>query len=93
MMMGLSLLSDQVLDAPAPIGLADAVEAGIGFDLDEVPVPGAADDHALDVGDLDLLAQRGGEAVEGRGQPEGGGRMEETAAVHGTERTTICGER
>ncbi len=54
----LHFVEDQVLDAPAPVGLADAVEPGIGFDLDQIPVPGAADDHALDVRDFDLVADR-----------------------------------
>ena len=52
---GLHLGEDHVLHAPAPVGFADAVEPGIGFDLDEIPIPGAAHDHALDVGDLDFF--------------------------------------
>ena len=46
-----------VLHAWTPIALADAEHPGIGFDLDQIPVPGAANDHHLDVGDLDLLGE------------------------------------
>ena len=51
---------DNVLHARAPVGFADAGDAGVGFDLDVVPIPGAPDDHALDVGDFDLALVGGG---------------------------------
>ena len=60
----LELGEDQVLDAGSPIGFANAGDAGVGLDLYQVPIPGAPDDHALDVGDLDLVFQGGGETVE-----------------------------
>src|ERR1700734_3468690 len=51
---GLKIFRDHILDAGSPIGFADTVEARIGLNLDQVPIPGAAHDHALDVRDLDL---------------------------------------
>ena len=53
----LEAVEGDVLHPGTPIAFADAMHAGVGLDLDQVPVPGAADDHHLDVGDLDLLAQ------------------------------------
>ena len=70
---GLSLFTRNVLDAATPVGFADAGDARVGLDFDEVPVPGAAHDHALHVGDFHLAADLGGEAGEGSGG-EGGAR-------------------
>src|SRR5207244_6308691 len=78
-------LHDALPLSGAPVGLAEAVEAGIGFDLHQVPVPGAADDHALDVGDFDFLAQGGGGAGERGGEERGG--AEEGAAGGGACRS------
>ncbi len=43
---------DEFRDATAPVGLADAGHAGVGLDLDEVPLEVALDDGGRDVGDL-----------------------------------------
>ncbi len=57
----LQLRQDEVLNSGSPVGFANSGDASVGLDLDEVPVPRSAHDHALDVGDLDLLAERLGE--------------------------------
>jgi hypothetical protein len=53
---GGQFVEDQVFHAPTPVSFTDAVKAGIGLDLDEIPVPCAADDHAFNAGDLHLLS-------------------------------------
>jgi hypothetical protein len=67
----------------APVGFSNTVDAGVGLDLDEVPVPGSAHDHAFNVGDLDLLTERLGERAVRLGEKRGtGGEMlEEVPAV------------
>ena len=80
---GLHFIKDHVLDAPAPIGFADAVESGIGFDLDEIPVPRAPHDHDFDVGDFDFLSLGRSQMLERAGkQDTGGGGTQKIAAVH-----------
>src|SRR2546430_8367223 len=54
----LQLGQDEVLDPRAPVGFANCGDAGVSLDLDEVPGPRSTHDHALDFGDLDLLAER-----------------------------------
>ncbi len=73
----LHLSEDEVFHTRTPVGFADAAETGIGFDLDQIPVPGAADDHALDVGDFDFL-------VKSRGQALIGGRKQRGAQKRST---------
>jgi hypothetical protein len=83
------LVKDEVFDAGPPVGLAEAVNAGVGFDADEIPVPGAADDHAFDGGDFDLAFMGRGEGVEREGaEGADGGRAgdgfeEVTTGGHG----------
>src|SRR6185312_6062879 len=79
----LHLVYDEILDAPTPVRLADAVNPGVRFDLDQVPVPSPLDDHAFDVGDLDFAAHGCGGLFNGgredRGRSHGG--FEEIASV------------
>ena len=80
------LVHDQVLDPPAPIRLADTVETGVRFDLDQVPIPGPAHDHALDISDfhLPLLLRRQPvkwHEAQGRSPRD---RLQKSTPVHGT---------
>ena len=52
------LSQDEILDPRAPVGFADTGDAGVGLDFDQIPIPRAAHDHAFDVGDLNLFAER-----------------------------------
>ena len=80
------LVDDEVLHPPAPVRFADPVQPGVRLDLDQVPVPGSADDHALDVRDLDLalvLPRIGFQRQQARRrQPRRG--FQESSPVHGT---------
>ena len=83
------LIEHQIFHAGSPVGLADSVKAGlIGLDFDQIPVPCAAHDHALHVGDLHLVFLCGGGfpvragKEESRQRPENPGDSNLCLALH-----------
>jgi len=65
-----------VLDAESPVGFSVAADAGIGIDAHVGIAAWTADDHGLEIGNLDLLLERlrgGGEVWQcSRGGNDGG---------------------
>ena len=55
----LHFVDDQILYAPAPISLSDAIQTSVGLNAYQVPVPCAAHNHALHIGDFHFLAKVG----------------------------------
>src|SRR5262249_17932644 len=79
----LQLVQHEILHTRPPIRFAESVNARVGFDFDEVPVPGAAHDHALDVRDLDLALEAGGFEMQRQRAPHSAARgLKKSSPVH-----------